>query len=86
MFHDFLDPLMATLMSDPVLLPTSGNIMDRHVITRHLLNSSTDPFNRQALSLDMLEPGKTASQGVLLQVIFSVYGHYQARKSWNSTF
>lgn len=53
---EFKDPLMDTLMSDPVLLPTSGNIMDRHVITRHLLNSPTDPFNRQALSPEMLEP------------------------------
>lgn len=48
---------MDTLMVDPVLLP-SGKIMDRSVITRHLLNSSTDPFNRQPLTEDMLSPGK----------------------------
>ena len=51
------DPLMATLMVDPVLLP-SGNIMDRAVIERHLLNSQTDPFSRAPLSSDMLEPGR----------------------------
>jgi ubiquitin conjugation factor E4 B len=30
--------------------------MDRAVILRHLLNSSTDPFNRQPLTEDMLMP------------------------------
>lgn len=43
-------------MNDPVLLP-SGKVMDRPVIMRHLLNSSTDPFSRQPLSEDMLQPG-----------------------------
>lgn len=46
---------MDTLMSDPVILP-SGTIMDRAIITRHLLNSNTDPFNRQHLTEDMLVP------------------------------
>ncbi|KAK5641761.1 hypothetical protein RI129_010308 [Pyrocoelia pectoralis] len=52
---EFKDPLMDTLMTDPVLLP-SGQVMDRAVIMRHLLNSSTDPFNRQPLTEDMLQP------------------------------
>ncbi|XP_043227307.1 ubiquitin conjugation factor E4 B-like [Amphibalanus amphitrite] len=51
--EEFKDPLMDTLMEDPVVLP-SGKVMDRPVITRHLLNSSTDPFNRQPLTEDML--------------------------------
>lgn len=55
---DFKDPLMDTLMTDPVVLP-SGTVMDRAIITRHLLNSSTDPFNRQPLTEDMLQPGKS---------------------------
>lgn len=50
------DPLMDTLMTDPVQLP-SGNIMDRSIILRHLLNSPTDPFNRQPLTESMLESG-----------------------------
>ncbi|XP_020620204.1 ubiquitin conjugation factor E4 B-like [Orbicella faveolata] len=53
---EFKDPLMMTLMRDPVILPTSGKIMDRAVIMRHLLNSDTDPFNRQPLTTDMLKP------------------------------
>lgn len=43
-------------MEDPVLLPC-GKVMDRSVIIRHLLNSSTDPFSRLPLSEDMLLPG-----------------------------
>ncbi|MEQ2206473.1 hypothetical protein XENOCAPTIV_029734, partial [Xenoophorus captivus] len=52
----YTDPLMDTLMTDPVMLP-SGNIMDRSIILRHLLNSPTDPFNRQPLTESMLESG-----------------------------
>lgn len=48
---------MDTLMDDPVILPSSGKIMDRQVIVRHLLNSQTDPFNRQPLNEDNLTPG-----------------------------
>ncbi|XP_033898584.2 ubiquitin conjugation factor E4 B-like isoform X3 [Acipenser ruthenus] len=51
---EFKDPLMDTLMSDPVRLP-SGNVMDRSIILRHLLNSPTDPFSRQNLTENMLE-------------------------------
>lgn len=53
--EEFRDPLMDTLMEDPVLLPC-GKVMDRAVIIRHLLNSSTDPFSRLPLSEDMLQP------------------------------
>lgn len=52
---EFRDPLMDTLMEDPVVLP-SGNVVDKATIVRHLLNSSTDPFNRQPLTEDMLHP------------------------------
>ena len=47
---------MATLMTDPVKLP-SGVVMDRSVIGRHLLNSQTDPFNRQPLTEEELVSG-----------------------------
>lgn len=47
---------MDTLMTDPVELP-SGVIMDRSIIARHLLNSQTDPFNRQPLTEEELKPG-----------------------------
>jgi len=50
----FKDPLMDTLMDDPVMLPTSNCAMDRSVIITHLLNNQFDPFNRQPLTEDML--------------------------------
>ena len=57
-----------TLMRDPVILPTSGKIMDRAVIMRHLLNSDTDPFNRQPLTTDMLKPGGTFSKCIRFEM------------------
>ncbi|XP_070161316.1 ubiquitin conjugation factor E4 B-like isoform X2 [Polyergus mexicanus] len=53
--EEFRDPLMDTLMEDPVKLP-SGIVVDKAVIIRHLFNSATDPFNRQPLSEEMLVP------------------------------
>ena len=50
---DYLDPLMQTLMRDPVRVP-SGSAIDRPTITRHLLNDPTDPFTRQPMTLDDL--------------------------------
>ncbi|CAM9955066.1 unnamed protein product, partial [Ectocarpus sp. 12 AP-2014] len=53
---EFLDPVLCHVMRDPVLLPTSGTILDRSTIVQHLLNDSMDPFNRQPLTEDMVEP------------------------------
>lgn len=52
----FLDPIMSTLMVDPVLLPSSKIIVDRSTIARHLLSDQTDPFNRSPLSMEDLIP------------------------------
>jgi ubiquitin conjugation factor E4 A len=35
--EEFLDPIMGTLMKDPVILPSSKNVVDRAVIARHIL-------------------------------------------------
>jgi len=35
--EDFLDPIMGELMRDPVILPSSGKIVDRSTIARHIL-------------------------------------------------
>ena len=58
---DFLDPIMQTLMTDPVILPTSGQTMDRSVISRHLLSDPRDPFNRAPLSEAHLKPSMRIS-------------------------
>ncbi|CAN0482821.1 unnamed protein product [Ectocarpus sp. 12 AP-2014] len=49
-------PIGCDIMRDPVTLPTSGQIMDRPAITRHLLSDSQDPYNRKPLTVEMLEP------------------------------
>ena len=49
---DFLDPIMATLMEDPVILPVSKTIVDRSTIRSHLLSDPHDPFNRTPLKIE----------------------------------
>ncbi|KAK1229888.1 Ubiquitin conjugation factor E4 [Marasmius sp. AFHP31] len=53
---EFLDPLMATVMRDPVLLPSSRAILDRATIKSHLLSDTKDPFNRAPLSIEDVIP------------------------------
>ncbi|XP_016912491.1 ubiquitin conjugation factor E4 A isoform X2 [Apis cerana] len=52
---EFLDPIMSTLMTDPVILPSSKITIDRQTIARHLLSDQTDPFNRSPLTMDMVK-------------------------------
>lgn len=53
---EYLDPLMATVMKDPVLLPRSKTVVDRSTIKAHLLSDSTDPFNRSPLKIEDVIP------------------------------
>ena len=43
---------MATLMRDPVTLPSSNVNIDRSTIKSHLLSDNKDPFNRAPLSIE----------------------------------
>lgn len=52
----YLDPLMGSLIKDPVKLPASGVVMDRAIITRCLLNAAHDPYNRKPLTPEQLIP------------------------------
>lgn len=52
---EFLDPIMSTVMTDPVILPSSKITIDRQTIARHLLSDQTDPFNRSPLTMDMIK-------------------------------
>jgi ubiquitin conjugation factor E4 B len=51
------DPLMFTVMRDPVCLPSSRTILDRATIKSHLLSDSKDPFNRVPLTIEEVVPG-----------------------------
>ena len=46
---EFMCPISCDLMKEPVLLPTSDNIMEKSVIKQILLNDEHDPFNRAPL-------------------------------------
>lgn len=52
---EFCDPIMQTLIETPVLLPNTDIYMDREVICRHLLTEETNPFNREILSVKLLD-------------------------------
>ena len=43
---ELLDPIMGTLIENPVLLPNTDTFIDYDVITNHLLTSSDNPFTR----------------------------------------
>ena len=62
---EFLDPLMYTIMKDPVTLPTSKVNIDRSTIKAHLLSDSTDPFNRMPLKLEEVIPNEELKQNIL---------------------
>jgi len=57
--EEFLDPLLATLMRNPVLLPSSKTIIDLSTIKSHLLSDSKDPFNRAPLKIEDVIPDAT---------------------------
>ena len=63
---EFLDPLMYTLMEDPVILPTSKTVIDRSTIRSHLLSDPHDPFNRVPLKIEDVVPGMLAILGPTL--------------------
>jgi ubiquitin conjugation factor E4 B len=48
----YLDPILCTIMEDPVILPSSRMTLDFSTLKSHLLSDSNDPFNRQALKLE----------------------------------
>lgn len=53
---EFLDPLMFTLMENPVILPSSKVVVDLSTIKVHLLSNPVDPFNRAPLSIEDVIP------------------------------
>ncbi|KAH1512776.1 hypothetical protein KXW65_004694 [Aspergillus fumigatus] len=53
---EFLDPLIYTLMEDPVILPGSKVSMDRSTLRSHLLSDPHDPFNRAPLKMEDVTP------------------------------
>ncbi|KAG5361501.1 E4 ubiquitin-protein ligase UFD2 [Yarrowia sp. C11] len=55
---EYLDPLMYTLMTNPVILPSSKINIDLATIKSHLLSDPKDPFNRAPLKLEDVLPNE----------------------------
>ncbi len=51
---EFLDPLLCTLIKNPVILPGTLTIIERNVIEKQLLERPENPFDRSELTLEML--------------------------------
>lgn len=51
---EYCDPIMGTLIKDPVMLPNTDIIMDKEVITRYILSDEKNPFNREKLTIELL--------------------------------
>ena len=50
----FLDPLLCTEITNPVILPNSNIILNFETIKQHLENSQTDPFDRTILTMEII--------------------------------
>ncbi|EXJ58547.1 ubiquitin conjugation factor E4 B [Cladophialophora yegresii CBS 114405] len=61
---EFLDPLMYTLMEDPVRLPVSKIVIDRSTIRSHLLSDPHDPFNRVPLKIEDVIPATDVKEQI----------------------
>jgi ubiquitin conjugation factor E4 B len=70
---EFLDPIVFTLMEDPVILPTSNITVDRKTIISHLLSDPSDPFNRQKLTINMLIPSKSCRFFHFFTISFEIH-------------
>jgi len=61
-----LDPLMYTIMENPVILPTSKVNIDLATIKSHLLSDPTDPFNRAPLKIEDIIPSIISTSTFLI--------------------
>ncbi|GHJ85049.1 hypothetical protein NliqN6_1451 [Naganishia liquefaciens] len=74
---EFVDPLMATLMKDPVILPVSRVTIDRSTIRAVLLQKPFDPFSNQPLKLEDCIPDIELKQKIDAWI---AEGHSQGMK------
>ena len=52
---EFVDPITGELMSDPVRLPASGQIVDSSSLARALMSKAVDPFSNTPLRMEEAE-------------------------------
>ena len=54
--ENFLDPLLGTIMKDPVMLSTSGRVVDRTVAVQYLIRGGRDPFSNKKMTNQSIIP------------------------------
>jgi hypothetical protein len=65
---EFLDPIMKTEITDPILLPNSNNIMERSILEELLVYNNINPFTQEELYLnDVLKYNATKDAKCILQ-------------------
>ena len=52
---EFCDPIMSTLIENPIVIPEVDLIMDEKIIKMHLMSMDDNPFTRTKLSWDKLQ-------------------------------
>ena len=52
--EDFCDPILMTMIEEPIMIPEMDLIVEESVIKRHLLTTDENPFNRRPLTTEQL--------------------------------
>lgn len=63
---EFLDPIYNTLIEEPIILPSSNKIMDYNIIKQHLLYGEFDPFNRDLLTIEMIDKYNNLEENIII--------------------
>ena len=61
----FLDPLLNSIITNPVILPDSQLFIDKSTIIKHLDNNETDPFTRKKLTINELNEYNSLDEVVI---------------------
>jgi hypothetical protein len=77
---ELCDPIMQTLIENPIMLPNTDIIMDKGVISRHLLTDNYNPFNRDELTMESLEEFNQ-----LPKIKESIYAFKNKIEQWKKT-
>ena len=65
---EFLDPIMKVEIKEPVILPKSNNVMDKHILEEMLLYNNLNPFTQEELYMgDVLKYNETQDAQELIQ-------------------
>ena len=77
---EFCDPIMSSLIEEPVVLPNTNTIMDKTILSRILIDDEHNPFNREPLNMDMVDTFNSKPE------ILSILTEFKERvRDWKET-